>query len=122
MAMRARSWLSGVSLLRTLVSRLRLTVRLLREPRVSVLSKTWPVLATLYVLSPFDVVPDFIPFFGQLDDLGVMLIALEMFTKVCPPGAVDFHRTAIAQGPPASEPSPGTSFADPGAQTEGIQL
>jgi tryptophan synthase beta chain len=36
--------------------------------------------------------------------------------------AEDADGTAIAQGPPASEPSPGTSFADPGAQTEGIQL
>ena len=36
--------------------------------------------------------------------------------------AEDADGTAIAQGPPASEPSPDTSFADPGAQTEGIQL
>ncbi len=92
------SWLARASLLRTLVSRVRLTARLLREPRVPLLLKAWPVLATLYVMSPLDLVPDFLPLLGQLDDLGVILLSLEGFAKVCPAVAVDFHRGAIAQG------------------------
>ena len=98
MAVRVKSWLSWPSLLQTLVSHVRLTVRLLREPGVPLLTKALPVLAGLYVVSPFDFVPDVLPVIGQLDDLGVILIALETFLKVCPAGTVDFHRAAMAQG------------------------
>jgi uncharacterized membrane protein YkvA (DUF1232 family) len=98
MAARITSWLSWPSLLRTLASHARLTVRLLREPGVPLFTKALPILAALYVISPLDFVPDFLPVLGQLDDLGVILIALEGFLKVSPPGAVDFHRAALAQG------------------------
>jgi uncharacterized membrane protein YkvA (DUF1232 family) len=98
MALRVTSWLSWPSLLRTLVSHLRLTMRLLREPGVPLLTKALPVLAALYVISPLDFVPDVLPVLGQLDDLGVILVVLEAFLKVCPAEAVDFHRAAMAQG------------------------
>ena len=98
MAARITSWLSWPSLLRTLVSHVRLTVRLLREPGVPLLTKAFLVVAALYLISPLDFVPDFLPVLGQLDDLGVILIVLEAFLKLCPAGAVDFHGTAMAQG------------------------
>jgi len=97
-AARVTSWLSWPSLVQTLVSHLRLTVRLLREPGVPLLTKACPILAALYVISPLDFIPDFLPVLGQLDDLGVILIALEAFLKLSPAGAVDFHRAALAQG------------------------
>ena len=102
-------WLSWPSLVRTLVSHVRLTLRLLREPRVPLLVKSVPILAGLYLVSPVDFVPDIFPIVGQLDDLGMMLLALEAFLKWCPPQAVDFHRAALAQGrkygpmPPAGD-------------------
>ena len=95
---RVTSWLSWPSLLRKLVSHVGLTVRLLCEPAVPMFTKALPVLAVLYVISPLDFVPDFIPILGQLDDLGVVLLALEGFTRLCPAEAVEFHRAAMAQG------------------------
>ena len=86
------------SLLRTFISHVRLAVRLLREPRVPPLIKALPVLAAVYIISPLDFVPDILPVLGQLDDLGVMLLALGAFFRLCPAGAVDFHRAAVAQG------------------------
>jgi uncharacterized membrane protein YkvA (DUF1232 family) len=106
---RITSLLSLPSLARTLVSHVRLTLRLLREPGVPLLTKTVPILAALYVLSPLDFVPDVLPVLGQLDDLGMILVALEAFLNLCPAGAVDFHRGALTQGrkyspmPPAGE-------------------
>ena len=98
MALRVRSWLSRPSLWRTLVTQARLAVRLLRDPSVPMLFKALPVAALFYVLSPLDFVPDVLPFIGQLDDLTILLIGLELFLKVCPVAAVDFHRTAMSEG------------------------
>ena len=90
-----RSWLALVG---TLLARVRLTWRLLREPAVAILAKLMPLLAVLYVIFPLDFVPDLIPVLGQLDDLGVIVLAIEAFVHVCPPDAVAFHRDAIAFG------------------------
>jgi len=98
MATRVTSWLSRPSLLRTLVSHVRVTLRLLREPRVPLLFKLIPVLAAGYVISPLDFVPDVLPIVGQLDDLGIIFIALETFLRLSPSSAVDYHRAAVAEG------------------------
>ena len=97
MAVRVTSWLSWPSLLQTLVSSARLTMRLLREPRVPLLTKSLPVLAAVYVISPLDFIPDVLPLLGEIDDLAVILIAVGVFLKLCPAGAVEFHRAAMAQ-------------------------
>jgi uncharacterized membrane protein YkvA (DUF1232 family) len=99
-------WLSWPSLVRTLFSHVKLTLRLLREPQVPLLLKTVPLLAGLYLVSPLDFVPDVLPILGQLDDLGVLLLALEAFLKWCPAPAVEYHRAAMTQGRPYG-PMPG---------------
>ena len=98
MTARTTYWLTRPSLLRTFVSHVRLAVRLLREPQVGWLAKVVPLLAVLYVLSPLDLVPDVIPVIGEIDDLGMVFLALEGFLKLSPGDAVTFHRTAIEQG------------------------
>jgi uncharacterized membrane protein YkvA (DUF1232 family) len=97
MAIRISSWLSRPLSLRSLVLQARLATRLLREPRVAMGLKALPLLASLYVVSPIDLVPDFIPGLGQLDDLGIILAAVELFVRLCPTGAQTFHREAIAR-------------------------
>ena len=100
MVARLMSWLWRPGLLRTLFSHLHLAGRLLREPRVPIHVKVVPVLAALYVISPLDVVPDVLPIIGEIDDLTLVVIALVVFLKVCPPAAVAFHRGAIAERRP----------------------
>src|SRR4051794_25989372 len=46
--------------------------RYLRDPGVSLWRKLAGVWAALYVLSPIDAIPDFIPVIGWLDDIGVV--------------------------------------------------
>ena len=97
MAIRISSWLSRPWSLRALIAQARLAFRLFREPRVPMVLKAVPLLALLYVISPIDFVTDFIPGLGQLDDLGIILAALELFVRLCPGVAQTFHREAIIQ-------------------------
>jgi uncharacterized membrane protein YkvA (DUF1232 family) len=98
MAVRTTSWLTRPGLLRTLLSHLRLGLRLVRDPSVPLLTKAVPLLTGLYVISPLDFVPDLVPVLGQLDDLSIVLIGLETFLRLCPASTTTFHRDAIAQG------------------------
>jgi uncharacterized membrane protein YkvA (DUF1232 family) len=105
MAVRVMSWLWRPRLLRMLFSQMRLTGRLLREPRVPLTAKVVPMLAALYLVSPLDFIPDLFPLIGQLDDVTLSLIALATFLRMCPAGPVAFHRGAIAEGRPYSQMS-----------------
>ena len=97
MAIRISSWLSRPWSLRALIAQARLAFRLFREPRVPMVLKAVPLLALLYVISPIDFVPDFIPGLGQLDDLGIVLAAPALFVRLCPGVAQTFHREATIQ-------------------------
>src|SRR5437870_7443544 len=98
MATSIRSLTTAPALLRALVSNARLAVRLLREPRVPLFVKAVPVLALLYVISPLDFIPDVLPVIGELDDLGIVLLAVNLFLTLCPADSVAFHRSAITEG------------------------
>jgi uncharacterized membrane protein YkvA (DUF1232 family) len=50
--------------------------RLVRDPRVSVRRKSFAAAALIYVVSPIDVIPDFVAGLGQLDDLVIVAVAL----------------------------------------------
>jgi len=98
MGPRTASWLSRPGLLRSLLAQVRLGIRLVREPRVPLMTKAVPLLAAIYLISPLDAVPDLLPILGQIDDLGLILVALVVFLRLCPATAVAFHRAAIAHG------------------------
>lgn len=66
----------------------RLYWRLFRDRRVSILPKALLVLTIVYVISPFDVIPDFIPVIGEMDDVAVVLSGLWLFIRLCPPEVV----------------------------------
>ena len=95
MAASVGSWSTRPGVLRTLLGNVRLATRLLREPRVALIVKAVPIVALAYVISPFDFVPDVLPLVGELDDLAIVVIGLELFLWLCPRDAVSFHRAAI---------------------------
>jgi uncharacterized membrane protein YkvA (DUF1232 family) len=82
--------------LRHLPSFAKLYWRLFRDRRVSVLPKALLVLIAVYVFSPLDVVPEFVPVVGVMDDLAVALSGLWLFVRLCPPPVVREQVLAIA--------------------------
>ena len=57
----------------------------LRHPKTPKLSKWLLGIAAAYFVSPIDLIPDFIPILGQLDDLlivpGLAFLAIKMIPK-----------------------------------------
>lgn len=49
---------------------------LLKDPRVQPSSKAWLVFAVVWIASPIDLVPEFIPILGPLDDAVVAALVL----------------------------------------------
>jgi uncharacterized membrane protein YkvA (DUF1232 family) len=91
---------------------LRLTWRLIRDPRVpGALKLLIPGLVALYTVAPVDVVPDFLLGLGQLDDLSIILAALALFSRLAPRSVVQEHETALRGGQPRQEPT-GTGGRD----------
>jgi uncharacterized membrane protein YkvA (DUF1232 family) len=110
MGTRLTRWLSFPTVARSVVRNIRLAVRLLREPRVPVLLKAIPLLGLAYVIWPLDAIPDLIPAIGELDDLTLIILAIEAFKRLCPTVAVAHHEAAIASGQryaPMTAPAPG---------------
>jgi uncharacterized membrane protein YkvA (DUF1232 family) len=79
----------------TLINRLRLVVRLLRDGRVPIYLKVVPFLSLIYIVMPFDLVPDLIPILGQVDDLGIFVLSIEAFIMLSPQDVVQEHLAAI---------------------------
>lgn len=70
----------------------RLTVQLLRDPRVPIWMRAIPIAGLLYLVSPIELLPDFtlLPF-GILDDLIVILVCLTIFLAIVPKDIIDDH-------------------------------
>jgi uncharacterized membrane protein YkvA (DUF1232 family) len=62
----------------------RLILELAMDGRVPWSRKAILGLAAVYVISPIDLVPDFIPFVSRLDDVMVTIIALDLFLEGVP--------------------------------------
>ena len=55
--------------------------RLLRDPRVPRRSKLWLWLLLPYLASPIDLIPDFLPVIGQLDDAVLAVLAVRSVVR-----------------------------------------
>jgi uncharacterized membrane protein YkvA (DUF1232 family) len=63
--------------IRHLPSYLRLLLGLMGDRRVSRLDRFLVLAAAAYIVSPIDFVPDLIPFLGEIDDLFLLVLALQ---------------------------------------------
>ena len=67
-----------------------------RDPGTPMLAKLVGLLVAAYALSPIDLIPDFIPFFGLLDDAVVIPLGVWLFEKLVPVELMAEHRARAA--------------------------
>ncbi|MGQ0588519.1 MAG: YkvA family protein [Sphingosinicella sp.] len=65
-----------------------------RDPRTPWHARALGLLVAAYALSPIDLIPDFIPVFGLLDDAVLIPAGIWLFLKLLPPRLFEEHRTA----------------------------
>jgi uncharacterized membrane protein YkvA (DUF1232 family) len=68
----------------------------LRDPRVPWYAKALGVVIVAYALSPIDLIPDFIPVIGYLDDLVLVPLGLVLMLRLIPAEVLAEHRVAAA--------------------------
>lgn len=58
--------------------------KLFKHPQTPRAAKVTAVLVLAYVLSPIDLIPDFIPVLGQLDDLVIVPLGIALVSRLTP--------------------------------------
>lgn len=68
---------------------------LLKDKRTPILSKLLLALAVGYVLLPFDLIPDFLPIIGHLDDLVIVPLLVYLSLKMIPQKLINEYRAQV---------------------------
>ena len=55
-----------------------------RNPRTPWYAKVWSIIVVAYAFSPIDLIPDFIPILGLIDDLVLIPLGLAIAVKLIP--------------------------------------
>lgn len=73
-----------------------------RDPRVSWGARIWAACVVAYALSPIDLIPDFVPVLGYLDDLVLIPLGISIALRMIPPEVMADSRAkaqeAMGQG------------------------
>jgi len=75
-----------------------------RDPRTPWYAKAFALAIAAYALSPIDLIPDFIPVIGYLDEVILLPLAIMLAVRLVPPDLMAEHRAAAAkaEGKPIS--------------------
>jgi len=63
-----------------------------RDPRVPWYAKVIAACVAAYALSPIDLIPDFIPVLGYLDDVIIVPLGIVLAMRLIPPSLLEEHR------------------------------
>jgi uncharacterized membrane protein YkvA (DUF1232 family) len=79
---------------------------LLTDRRVSLLTKLIvPGLMLGYLIFPADLLPDFIPVLGQVDDLAILALGIKIFIELAPKDIVREYRGETSGASSPAEPN-----------------
>lgn len=88
MLARAKAWARGVK--RDVMA----VHRAARDPRTPWHARAAALLVAAYALSPIDLIPDFVPVLGYLDDLLIVPLGILLVVRLIPPDVLAEHRAA----------------------------
>ncbi len=82
-----------------------------RDPRTPWYARAFGGLVVAYAFSPLDLIPDFIPVLGHIDDLLIIPLGVFLTLKMIPPevmaDAREKSREMLRKGEPTSRAHPG---------------
>ncbi len=67
-----------------------------RDPRVPWYAKVVAACVAAYALSPIDLIPDFIPVIGYLDDIILVPLGIALAIRLIPPALLEEHRESAS--------------------------
>jgi uncharacterized membrane protein YkvA (DUF1232 family) len=76
-----------------------------RDPRTPWYAKVVAACVVAYAFSPIDLIPDFIPVLGYLDDVLIVPLGILLALRLIPPHVMAECRTAAEASRPSSKPS-----------------
>ena len=68
-----------------------------RDPRVPWYAKLVAACVAAYALSPIDLIPDFVPVLGYLDDVILVPLGIALAIRLIPPTLLEEHRQTATQ-------------------------
>lgn len=89
----------------------RIIRRALVHPRVPWYAKAVAGCAVLYVFSPIQLIPNFIPVIGQMDDVLVVTLGIKFLRRFVPPSVLDECENVAPV--PLESPAPAAPIAGP---------
>ena len=90
-------WQKGKELTRSFKRELIVYQRVLADSRTPVVAKVLLGLAVSYLCMPFDLIPDFIPVVGHLDDAIIVPVLVYASLRFIPTDLIAEHREEISR-------------------------
>jgi uncharacterized membrane protein YkvA (DUF1232 family) len=89
-------WKKVKSIARAFKQEVKVYRLVLKDPRTPWLARVLLGAAVAYALSPIDIIPDFIPILGQLDDLVIVPVLVVMAVRLIPKQVIIDCRATVA--------------------------
>ena len=81
-----------------------------RDPRTPWFAKAFALAIAAYALSPIDLIPDFIPVLGYLDEVTLLPLVIALAIRLVPPDVMAEHRIAAANAESRPVTQAGAAF------------
>ncbi len=75
--------------------KLRLALALARDSRIPLVVRAIPPGLILYLATPIDLIPDFIPVIGHLDDMVILIVGVGLLLRFTPRDVLEDHVTRL---------------------------
>ncbi len=73
----------------------RLALALVRDSRIPLVVRAIPPGLVLYLATPIDLIPDFIPVIGHLDDMVILIVGVGLLLRFTPRDVLEDHVTRL---------------------------